>query len=50
MSSSTYTGSDRWDDVLEIRELMEETDVQKPYACSSIELNGMTPTKSHELI
>ncbi|XP_022140925.1 pentatricopeptide repeat-containing protein At2g22410, mitochondrial-like [Momordica charantia] len=50
LSSSTYAGSDRWDDVLKIRELMEESDVQKPYAYSSIELNGRTLTKSHELI
>ncbi|TYK22272.1 pentatricopeptide repeat-containing protein [Cucumis melo var. makuwa] len=37
LSSSTYAGSDRWDDVIKIRELMEVTNIQKPYAYSSIE-------------
>ncbi|XP_038902389.1 pentatricopeptide repeat-containing protein At2g22410, mitochondrial-like [Benincasa hispida] len=37
LSSSTYAGSDRWDDVLRIRELMEVTNLWKPYAYSSIE-------------
>ncbi|KAG7014794.1 Pentatricopeptide repeat-containing protein, mitochondrial, partial [Cucurbita argyrosperma subsp. argyrosperma] len=37
LCSSTYAGSDRWDDVLKIRELMEVTNVLKPYAYSSIE-------------
>uniref|UniRef100_A0A9I9ECA2 Pentatricopeptide repeat-containing protein n=1 Tax=Cucumis melo TaxID=3656 RepID=A0A9I9ECA2_CUCME len=38
LSSSTYAGSDRWDDVIKIRELMEVTNIQKPYAYSSIEV------------
>lgn len=37
LSSSTYASSDRWDDALKIRELMEVTNVQKPFAYSSIE-------------
>lgn len=37
LSSNTYAASHRWDDVLKIRELMEVTNVQKPFAYSSIE-------------
>jgi pentatricopeptide repeat protein len=42
LSSNTYAGSDRWDDVIKMRELMEESNVQKPFGCSSIEVNGTT--------
>ncbi|XP_011651133.1 pentatricopeptide repeat-containing protein At2g22410, mitochondrial [Cucumis sativus] len=38
LSSSTYAGSDRWDDVIKIRKLMEVTNLQKPCAYSSIEV------------
>lgn len=40
LSSHTYAGSGRWDDAIKMRELMEESNVQKPFGCSSIEVNG----------
>ncbi|KAK3220815.1 hypothetical protein Dsin_014785 [Dipteronia sinensis] len=41
--SNTYAGSGRWDDAGRIRELMEESSVQKPSGWSSIEGNGVSP-------
>ncbi|KDP22339.1 hypothetical protein JCGZ_26170 [Jatropha curcas] len=38
--SSTYAGSDRWNDASKMRELMVEGDLQKPSGCSCIEVNG----------
>ncbi|KAK2653742.1 hypothetical protein Ddye_013598 [Dipteronia dyeriana] len=43
--SNTYSGSGRWDDAGRIRELMEESSVQKPSGWSSIEVNGVSPNK-----
>uniref|UniRef100_A0A2N9FV30 Pentatricopeptide repeat-containing protein n=1 Tax=Fagus sylvatica TaxID=28930 RepID=A0A2N9FV30_FAGSY len=40
LSSHAYASSYRWDDVIKMRELMEESNVQKPFGCSSIEVNG----------
>lgn len=40
LSSNTYAGSDRWGDVIKMRGLMEESNVQKPTGSSSIEING----------
>jgi pentatricopeptide repeat protein len=48
LSSNTYAGSDRWDDVIKMRELMEESNVQKPFGCSSIEVNGTTLYNSQD--
>ncbi|KAL3755839.1 hypothetical protein ACJRO7_002825 [Eucalyptus globulus] len=39
--SSTYASSHRWDDASNVRELMEETDVPKPFGWSTIESNGL---------
>ncbi|KAI4328765.1 hypothetical protein L6164_021097 [Bauhinia variegata] len=41
LSSNTYAGLDRWDDVIKMRGLMEESKVQKPSGSSSIEINGL---------
>ncbi|TQD80566.1 hypothetical protein C1H46_033870 [Malus baccata] len=41
LSSSTYAGSDRWDDALRMRELMGESKVQKPFGRSAIEIDGI---------
>ncbi|XP_061371564.1 pentatricopeptide repeat-containing protein At2g22410, mitochondrial-like [Gastrolobium bilobum] len=40
LSSNTYAGSNRWEDVIKMRGLMEESNVQKPSGSSSIEING----------
>ncbi|KAJ7970031.1 Pentatricopeptide repeat-containing protein, partial [Quillaja saponaria] len=42
LSSNSYAGSDRWDDVVKMRGLMEDTNVQKPSGSSSIEINVST--------
>ncbi|XP_057435602.1 pentatricopeptide repeat-containing protein At2g22410, mitochondrial-like [Lotus japonicus] len=42
LSSNTYAGSNRWEDVIKMRGLMEESNVQKPSGSSSIEINGST--------
>nr|DAD27435.1 TPA_asm: hypothetical protein HUJ06_028903 [Nelumbo nucifera] len=52
--SNTYAGADRWDEAMNVRELMKECDVQKPPGCSSIEVNNgkhepLTPDKLHFL-
>jgi pentatricopeptide repeat protein len=39
LSSNTYAGSNRWEDVIKMRRLMEESNVHKPSASSSIEIN-----------
>jgi RIO kinase 1 len=39
LSSNTYAGSNRWEDVVKMRGLMEESNVQKPSGSSSIEIN-----------
>ncbi|XP_058107200.1 pentatricopeptide repeat-containing protein At2g22410, mitochondrial-like [Magnolia sinica] len=44
--SKTYAGAERWDDATEVREMMEEREVQKAPGCSSIEVNGTV----HELM
>ncbi|KAK4839624.1 hypothetical protein QYF36_023435 [Acer negundo] len=46
--SNTYAGSGRWDDAGRIRELMEESSVQKPSGWSSIEVNGVSPNKLNQ--
>lgn len=38
--SNTYASSDRWGDAIKVRELMMESNVQKPSARSSIEVKG----------
>ena len=38
LSANAYASSDRWDDVIKMRELMVESNVQKPFGCSSIEV------------
>lgn len=48
LSSHAYASSERWDDVVKIRELMEESNVQKPFGCSSIEVNGPTSYNAQE--
>ncbi|XP_020218768.1 pentatricopeptide repeat-containing protein At2g22410, mitochondrial [Cajanus cajan] len=40
LSSNTYAGSNRWEDVVKMRGLMEKSNVQKPSGSSSIEING----------
>ncbi|KAM6579922.1 hypothetical protein CsatA_003696 [Cannabis sativa] len=45
LSSSTYAGIDRWDDVEKMRQLMNTNNVQKPFGYSSIEVNGLTSNK-----
>lgn len=40
LSSNTYAGSNRWEDVVKMRGLMEESNVQKPSGSSAIEING----------
>ncbi|GLT36018.1 hypothetical protein SLA2020_104230 [Shorea laevis] len=40
--SDAYAGSNRWDDAKEMRELMQESNVQKPSGWSFIEVNGTT--------
>lgn len=39
LSSNTYAGSNRWEDVIRMRGLMEESNVHKPSGSSSIEIN-----------
>jgi RIO kinase 1 len=39
LSSNTYAGSNRWEDVVKMRGLMEDSKVQKPSGSSSIEIN-----------
>ncbi|CAL0304683.1 unnamed protein product [Lupinus luteus] len=39
LSSHTYAGSNRWEDVIRMRGLMEDSNVQKPTGSSSIETN-----------
>ncbi|KAK7269255.1 hypothetical protein RIF29_21976 [Crotalaria pallida] len=41
LSSNTYAGSNRWEDVIKMRGLMEESNVHKPSGSSSIEINGL---------
>ncbi|KAK0597640.1 hypothetical protein LWI29_027179 [Acer saccharum] len=48
LMSNTYAGSGRWDDAGRIRELMEESSVQKPSGWSSIEVNGVSPNKLNQ--
>lgn len=45
LSSNTYAGIDRWDDVEKMRKLMNGSNVQKPFGYSSIEVNGLTSNK-----
>ncbi|CAJ1817701.1 unnamed protein product [Sphenostylis stenocarpa] len=40
LSSNTYAGTNRWEDVVKMRGLMEKSNVQKPSGSSSIEING----------
>ncbi|KAK7295044.1 hypothetical protein RJT34_17947 [Clitoria ternatea] len=40
LSSNTYASSNRWEDVVKMRGLMEKSNVQKPSGSSSIEING----------
>ncbi|XP_062090181.1 pentatricopeptide repeat-containing protein At2g22410, mitochondrial-like [Humulus lupulus] len=42
LSSSTYAGIERWDDVEKMRQLMNKNNVQKSFGYSSIEVNGLT--------
>ncbi|XP_054783996.1 pentatricopeptide repeat-containing protein At2g22410, mitochondrial-like isoform X3 [Prosopis cineraria] len=42
LSSNTYAGSDRWEDVIRMRGMMEESNVQKPSGSSSIEIDSST--------
>ncbi|XP_042477984.1 pentatricopeptide repeat-containing protein At2g22410, mitochondrial-like isoform X1 [Macadamia integrifolia] len=39
--SNTYAGADRWDDAMNMRELMKDSDVHKVAGCSFIEADGM---------
>ncbi|XP_015878009.3 pentatricopeptide repeat-containing protein At2g29760, chloroplastic [Ziziphus jujuba] len=39
LSSHTYAGIDRWNDVVKMRTLMDGSNVQKPFGSSSIEVN-----------
>ncbi|ONI25205.1 hypothetical protein PRUPE_2G288700 [Prunus persica] len=48
LSSNTYAASDRWEDVIRMRELMDESNVQKPFGRSSIEINGKLSNNSQE--
>ncbi|XP_030533125.1 pentatricopeptide repeat-containing protein At2g29760, chloroplastic-like [Rhodamnia argentea] len=48
--SNTYASSHRWDDASNVRELMEETDVPKPFGWSTIESNGLPPHSSRDHI
>ncbi|CAL9008611.1 unnamed protein product [Prunus brigantina] len=48
LSSNAYAASDRWEDVIRIRELMDESNVQKPFGRSSIEINGKLSNNSQE--
>ncbi|KAH1199723.1 Pentatricopeptide repeat-containing protein, mitochondrial [Glycine max] len=38
LSSNTYAGSNRWEDAIKMRELMEQSNVQKPSGSSCIEM------------
>ncbi|XP_050365198.1 pentatricopeptide repeat-containing protein At2g22410, mitochondrial [Argentina anserina] len=40
LSSNNYASSHRWDCVAKMRGLMDESNVQKPFGSSSIEING----------
>ncbi|WVZ08141.1 hypothetical protein V8G54_021487 [Vigna mungo] len=40
LSSNTYAGSNRWEDVVKMRGLMDKGNVQKPSGSSFIEING----------
>ncbi|XP_047177355.1 pentatricopeptide repeat-containing protein At2g22410, mitochondrial-like [Vigna umbellata] len=40
LSSNTYAGSNRWEDVVKMRGLMDKSNVQKPSGSSFIEING----------
>ncbi|KAL2556019.1 Pentatricopeptide repeat-containing protein [Forsythia ovata] len=48
LSSSTYAGVERWDDAIKLRELINESDVQRPLGWSSIEINGGISWTSQE--
>ncbi|PON57841.1 Tetratricopeptide-like helical domain containing protein [Trema orientale] len=45
LSSNTYAGIDRWDDVEKMRKLIDGSNVQKPYGYSSIEIDGFTSNR-----
>ena len=49
LSLNAYASSDRWDDVIKMRELMVESNVQKPFGCSSIEVNVTKLSNSQDL-
>ncbi|KAK4266814.1 hypothetical protein QN277_023684 [Acacia crassicarpa] len=46
LSSNIYAGSDRWEDVIRMRVMMEEVNVLKPSGSSSIEIDN--PEDSHD--
>ncbi|KAK7340231.1 hypothetical protein VNO77_20929 [Canavalia gladiata] len=50
LSSNTYAGSSRWEDVIKMRGLMEKSNVQKPSGSSSIEINGSNASQDCGLI
>ncbi|PON69926.1 Tetratricopeptide-like helical domain containing protein [Parasponia andersonii] len=45
LSSNTYAGIDRWDDVEKMRKLIDGSNVQKPFGYSSIEVDGFTSNR-----
>ncbi|XP_028769172.1 pentatricopeptide repeat-containing protein At2g22410, mitochondrial-like [Neltuma alba] len=45
LSSNTYAGSDRWEDVIRMRGMMGEGNVQKPSGSSSIEIDSSTNSR-----
>ena len=50
LSSNTYAGSNRWEDVVKMRGLMEESNVQKPSGSSSIEITGSNSSSDSSFV
>ena len=48
LSSNTYAGIDRWDDVVKMRKMMGGSNVQKPFGYSSIEVDSLTSNYSQD--
>ncbi|KAL5567788.1 hypothetical protein UlMin_024363 [Ulmus minor] len=48
LSSNTYAGIDRWDDVVKMRKMMGGSNVQKPFGYSSIEVDSLISSYSQD--
>ncbi|XP_027353501.1 pentatricopeptide repeat-containing protein At2g22410, mitochondrial-like [Abrus precatorius] len=50
LSSNTYAGSNRWEDVMKMRGMMEKSNVHKLSGSSSIEINGSNTSQDSGFI